>query len=72
VAHFAGKTTTPTSNAVPHRDQIGQRGLSTAVGTTFFSLLQSLPYEYPDEWLRVCLFSAILPGAVKIAIISYS
>ena len=36
-----------------YRDQIGQRGLSAAVGTTFFSLLQSLLYEYPDEWLRV-------------------
>ena len=33
-----------------YRDQIG---LSAAVGTTFFSLLQSLLYEYPDEWLRV-------------------
>jgi hypothetical protein len=33
-------------------DQIGQRGLSAAVGTTFFSLLQSPLYEYPDEWLR--------------------
>lgn len=36
-----------------YRDQFGQRGLSAAVGTTFFSLLQSLLYEYPDEWLRV-------------------
>jgi hypothetical protein len=36
-----------------YRDQIGQRGLSAAVGTTFFSLLQSLLYEYPDKWLRV-------------------
>ncbi len=36
-----------------YRDQIGLRGLSAAVGTTFFSLLQSLLYEYPDEWLRV-------------------
>jgi hypothetical protein len=36
-----------------YRDQIGQRGLSAAVGTTFFSLLQSLLYEYPDEWLHV-------------------
>ena len=36
-----------------YRDQIGQRGLSATVGTTFFSLLESLLYEYPDEWLRV-------------------
>ncbi len=36
-----------------YRDQIGQRGLSAAVGTTFFSLLQSLLYEDPDEWLGV-------------------
>jgi hypothetical protein len=36
-----------------YRDQIGQRRLSAAVGTTFFSLLQSLLYEYPDGWLRV-------------------
>jgi hypothetical protein len=36
-----------------YRDQIGQRGLSAAVGTIFFSLLQSLLYEYPDEWLRI-------------------
>jgi hypothetical protein len=35
-----------------YRDQIGQRGLSAAVGTTFFSLLQSLLYEYQAEWLR--------------------
>ena len=27
-----------------YRDQIGQRGLSAAVGTTFFSLLQSLQF----------------------------
>lgn len=32
-------------------DQIGQRGLSAAVGTTF-SLLQSLLSEYIDEWPR--------------------
>jgi hypothetical protein len=32
-----------------YRDQISQRGLSAAVGTTFFSLLQSLLYEYPEE-----------------------
>jgi hypothetical protein len=36
-----------------YRDQIGQRGLSAAVGTTFFSLLQSLLYEYPDRWQQV-------------------
>ena len=35
-----------------YRAQIGQSGPSAAIGTTFFSLLQSLLYEYPDEWLR--------------------
>jgi hypothetical protein len=36
-----------------YRDQLGQRGLGAAVGTTFFALLQSLLYEYPDQWQRV-------------------
>jgi hypothetical protein len=35
-----------------YRDQVGRRGPGAAVGTTFFSLLESLLYEYP-EWERV-------------------
>lgn len=36
-----------------YRDQLGQRGLGAAVGTTFFSLLQSLLYEYRGRWQEV-------------------
>src|SRR5205807_2439062 len=39
--------------AARYRDQLGQRGLSAAVGTTFFSLLQSLLYEYRERWQEV-------------------
>jgi len=39
--------------AACYRDQLGQRGLSAAVGTTFFSLLQSLLYEYRERWQEV-------------------
>lgn len=36
-----------------YRDQIGQRGLSATVGTSFFSLLHSLLHEHNDDCLRV-------------------
>jgi len=36
-----------------YRDVVGRRGLGTAVGTTLFSLLQSLLYEFPDDWQKV-------------------
>ena len=39
--------------AARYRDQLGQRGLGAAVGTTFFSLLQSLLYEYRERWQEV-------------------
>jgi hypothetical protein len=38
---------------VRYRDQLGQRELSAAVGTTFYSLLQSLLYEYRERWQEV-------------------
>jgi hypothetical protein len=36
-----------------YREVVGRRGLGPAVGTTLFSLLQSLLYEFPDDWQKV-------------------
>ena len=36
-----------------YRDVIGRRGLGPAIGTTLFSLFQSLLYEFPEDWQKV-------------------